>query len=115
MAFPQSQLDTVTNSTSAYAQMVVKKGIFKGLDRDINTIRLGIGWMVLRNSDPKIAYVVAKTMIAKYKEMSKKARHYASIEPIYAAARKVGISALEVGAPMHPGAIRAFKEAGILK
>lgn len=115
VALPQSQLDVVTSSTSAYAQMMVQKGAFKGLDRDINTIRLGIGWMVLRDSDPQVAYVVAKTMIAHYKEMSKKARHYASIEPIYAAARKQGIKALEVGASMHPGAIRAFKEAGILK
>ena len=106
VAIPQSQLDTITNSTPAYSQIMVKKGTFKGLDRDINTIRLGIGWMVLRDSDPQVAYVVAKTMIAHYKEMSKKARHYASIEPIYAAARRVGISALEVGAPLHPGAIR---------
>ena len=113
--FPQKQLDLVPNTTSAYSQMMVKKGAFKGLDRDINTIRLGIGWMVLKDSDPEIAYAVAKTMIAKYKEMSKKARHFASIEPIYAAARKQGISALEVAAPLHPGAIRAFKEAGILK
>lgn len=111
----QSQLDTVTGSTSAYGQIMVKKGAFKGLNRDINTVRLGIGWMVPRNSDPQVAYVVAKTMIAHYKEMSKKARHYASIEPIYALARKQGKSALEVGAPLHPGAVRAFKEAGILK
>ncbi|MBT3536374.1 MAG: TAXI family TRAP transporter solute-binding subunit [Rhodospirillaceae bacterium] len=111
----QSQLNTVTGSTSAYGQIMVNKGAFKGLNQDINTIRLGIGWMVLRNSDPQVAYVVAKTMIAHYKEMSKKARHYASIEPIYALARKQGKSALEVGAPLHPGAVRAFKEAGILK
>ena len=115
VALPQAQLDKVTNSTSAYSQIMVKKGVFKGLSQDINTIRLGIGWMVLRDSDPQVAYVVAKTMIAHYKEMSKKARHYESIGPVYAAARKLGVSALEVGAPMHPGAIRAFKEAGILK
>ncbi len=65
--------------------------------------------------EASVVPAVAKTMIAKYKEMSKKARHYASIGPIFAAARKVGISALEVAAPLHPGAIRAFMEAGILK
>jgi TRAP transporter TAXI family solute receptor len=113
--FPKKQLDKVTNSTSAYGQMVVPKGAFKGLDRDFTTFRLSVGWMAPLNSDPQIAYVVAKTMIAKYKEMSKKARHYASIGPILAAARTQGKSALEVAAPLHPGAVRAFKEAGILK
>lgn len=115
VTIPKNQLDTVTNSSPAYWQMSLPKGAFKGHGRDLTTIRITNGWMVPRNSDPQIAYVIAKTVIAKYKSMAKKARHYASIEPLFAAARKEGVSALEVGAPLHPGAIRAFKEAGILK
>lgn len=115
VAIPQNRLDIVTNATPAYGQMQVKKGAFKGLQRDFNAIQLGVGWMVAANSDPQIAYVVAKTIIEKYKEMSKKKKNFASIEPVFAAARKQGVKALEMGAPMHPGAIRAFKEAGILK
>ena len=40
---------------------------------------------------------------------------FKSVEGILNAAKKQGIKALEIGAPLHPGAIRAYKEAGILK
>ena len=113
--FPQRQLDGITNPAPAYWQMILPKGAFKGHKKDVNTIRITNGWMVPRDSDPQIAYVIAKTVIAKYKEMAKKARHYASIEQLFKAARTEGAKALEVGAPLHPGALRAFKEAGIVK
>ena len=112
---PKNQLDAITNPAPAYWQMVLPKGAFKGHKENINTIRITNGWMVLRDSDPQISYAIAKTVIAKYKEMAKKARHYASIEQLFKAARTEGAKALEVGAPLHPGALRAFKEAGIIK
>ena len=115
VSIPKNQLDRITGSSPAYWQMVLPNGAFKGHSRDQNTIRITNGWMVPRDSDPQIAYVIAKTVIAKYKQMAKKARHYASIEPLLLAARTEGVSALEVGAPLHPGALRAFKEAGIVK
>ncbi|MDA0652447.1 MAG: TAXI family TRAP transporter solute-binding subunit [Proteobacteria bacterium] len=115
VSIPQKQLDMITDPAPAYWQMVLPKGAFKGHNRDINTVRITNGWMVTRDSDPQIAYAIAKTVIEKHMEMSKKSRHYASIVPLFDQARKEGASALEVGAPLHPGALRAFKEAGILK
>jgi TRAP-type uncharacterized transport system substrate-binding protein len=62
------------------------------------------------------AYIFAKTVIANLDQMAKKAPQFASVKQLLAKAKADNdVKHLEMGAPVHPGALKAFKEAGIVK
>lgn len=109
------QLDKVVNSTPDYNKTMVRKGAFRGVEEDTATIALFNGVMTSDKVDNKTVYLLAKTMIEKLKDMTAKTAQFGTLDDVFAEARAKGVKALEVGAPLHPGAILALKEAGILK
>jgi len=98
-----------------YGETTLKAGAFKGHDRDIPAIADVNAWYADRSLSNDIAYLYAKTIIENYQTFAKKMPQFASVAQVLDAARSQGMKALEIGAPLHPGAIRAYKEAGILK
>lgn len=112
---PAGQLARIAAASDVYGEIVMAKGAFRGHDRDMKVVRLLNGWMAKEGSDPEVVYLIAKTVIAKLDEMAKKMPQYATVKILFEEARTKGAKALEVAAPLHPGAVRAYKEAGILK
>ena len=98
-----------------YGETTLKAGAFKGHDHDIPAIADVNGWYADKSLSSDIAYLYAKTIIENYKTFAKKMPQFATVAQVLDDAKKRGIKALEIGAPLHPGAIRAYKEAGILK
>ncbi len=109
-----SMMDRIM-AVPVYGKTTLKAGAFKGHSKDIAAIADVNAWYAHRSLSDDIAYLYAKTIIEGYKSFAKKMPQFNSIAQILDAARKDGIKALEIGAPLHPGAIRAYKEAGILK
>jgi TRAP transporter TAXI family solute receptor len=102
-------------SVPVYGETMLKAGAFKGHTEDMVAIADVNAWYADKSLSNEIAYLYAKTIIEGYKDFAKKMPQFNSVEGILNAAKKQGIKALEIGAPLHPGAIRAYKEAGILK
>ena len=98
-----------------YGETALKAGAFKGHNKDLPAIADVNAWYAHKSLSNDIAYLYAKTIIEGYETFAKKMPQFASVKDVFDAARKDGIKALEIGAPLHPGAIRAYKEAGILK
>jgi len=103
----------VTNPV--YGKAILPKGAFRGHDRDSMAIADVNGWMAHKSLPDDVAYLVAKTLIQNIDKFAKKMPQFASVKGLFARAKTEGASALEVAAPLHPGAARAFREAGILK
>lgn len=101
-------------SVPVYGETTLRAGAFKGHDKDIPAIADVNGWYAHKSLSNDIAYLFAKTVLDNYKEFAKKMPQFASVAEVLDAARKQGVKALEIGAPLHPGALRAYKEAGIL-
>lgn len=110
-----NSLDTIVTKAPIYDKSVLPKGSFNGLAQDVPAIGDLNGWMASRKLDDQTAYLFAKTIIDNVDAFSKKMPQFASIKSLFEEAKTKGVKALEIGAPLHPGAIRAFKEAGILK
>ncbi|MGE3247204.1 MAG: TAXI family TRAP transporter solute-binding subunit [Beijerinckiaceae bacterium] len=109
-------IDKLIASSGTYGRMVMEKGVFKGHDKDMAAISILQGWMGTAKLDDEVAYIFAKTLISNLDAMSKKMPQFASIKPMMAEAKSKNSAApVEIGAPLHPGTTRAFKEAGILK
>ena len=94
---------------------VVPKGAFKGHDRDLDHVWISNYFFTHRNTPEQAVYLLAKTLIAKLDGLRKKSPHFDTVKAAFDLARKGGRAALEKSAPLHPGALRAMKEAGILK
>ncbi|MEK9685330.1 MAG: TAXI family TRAP transporter solute-binding subunit [Rhodospirillaceae bacterium] len=98
-----------------YGEMTLKKGAFKGQPRDIPAIADVNAWYAHKSLSNDIAYLYAKTIIENYKAFAKKMPQFSTVADIHAKVKTAGVKALEIGAPLHPGAMKAYKEAGILK
>jgi TRAP transporter TAXI family solute receptor len=87
------------------SHVVIPKGTLRGQDRDINTVgNSGYPLIVDKSMDEGLAYRLAKAIDRDFQ------RHYATEDIFYAPKH-----APETGCPLHPGAERYYREAGLLK
>lgn len=98
-----------------YSHGVVPKGAFKGHDRDLAHVKISNGFFTNRSTPEQTVYLLVKTLIANVDKLRKKTPHYDTTKTTFEMARKDGRKVFETAAPLHPGALRALKEAGILK
>ncbi|MDB5572133.1 MAG: transporter solute receptor, family [Hyphomicrobiales bacterium] len=109
------QLKKTVGEGRVYASGFLKKDAFRGHAQDTPVINILNGYMGVASLDENTAYVIAKTYIENIDQMIEKTPQYASVKELFEQAKTAGPGVLEMGAPLHPGAVRAFREAGILK
>lgn len=110
------QIAKVMSGDGVYDDGVLKKGAIRHLENDTPSLSILNGWIGMASLPEETAYTLGKIFIAHLDEIAKKAPQYVSVrDEMFARARTRGASAIETGAPLHPGAARAFKEAGILQ
>jgi uncharacterized protein len=115
IATPPAMLDKIIGTSGVYAHGVLKKGALRGHDADLPVISILNGWMGVASLPEETAYVIARTLIENIATMSEKAPQYESVKDLFEDAKTKGPKVLEMGGPLHPGSLRAFKEAGIVK
>jgi TRAP transporter TAXI family solute receptor len=111
----RAELDKVASTSGVYTTGVLPKGSFKGHNEDTPSLVILNGFMAMRSLDDETAYLVAKTFIENIDAITEKSPQYASVKQLFDEAKTKGEKVLEMGAPLHPGALRAYKEVGILK
>ena len=100
---------------AVYSNGVIPKGAIKGHGSDMDAIWISNSFFTHRSTPEQTVYLLAKTLINKLGNLRKKSPHFDTVKVALDMARKGGRKALETAAPLHPGAVRALKEAGILK
>jgi TRAP transporter TAXI family solute receptor len=113
--FSEPQLSKIVAESPDYGVTLLKKGTFPGHEEDTPTLALSNGFITHARADEQTIYMMTKVMLAKLKEMAEKSPQFATVEALLDEAKAKGEKPLEVSAPLHPGAVRALKEAGILK
>jgi TRAP transporter TAXI family solute receptor len=115
VATPPQMLDKIIETSGVYAHGALKKGAIRGHDVDLPVVNILNGWMGVASLPEETAYLIARTMIENINGMAEKSPQYETVKELFESAKTSGSKALEMGAPLHPGSLRAFKEAGILK
>ena len=115
IATPPALLDKIIGTSGVYAHGVLKKGALRGHEADLPVISILNGWMGVASLPEETAYVIARTMIENIGPMAEKSPQYESVKELFEQAKVKGPKVLEMGGPLHPGTLRAFREAGILK
>ena len=88
-----------------YTKFNVPGGAYKGVDRDVQTVAVVATYIVSDNLDEKIVYEITKALFENKEEIAKAHPKGAELDPEYAVA---GISI-----PIHPGALKYYKEIGV--
>lgn len=112
---PQEMMQKIIGTSGLYTQSILKKGAIRGHDVDMPVISIQIGWFGVPTLAEETAYIIMKTMIENIEQLASQSPQYRSSRDLLEEARSKGPKILEMGAPLHPGSVRALKEAGIVK
>jgi TRAP transporter TAXI family solute receptor len=100
-------IDALVAKYSYYAKGIISGTFYKGVEKDTPSIGVKAVLVTKDSIDEKIVYTVAKTILDNFDEFKK-------LHPAYKTITKESLlDGLAV--PQHPGAMKAFKEAGLLK
>ena len=87
-----------------YEKLTIKAGTYKGVDYDVNTLQLWTALMVSPDMKEDTAYELVKTMM----------EHVDELQKVHETAKDITLeNAAKSPIPMHPGAVKYFKEKGI--
>ncbi len=105
LSLTPEQIKTLTDRDPLSSPVTIDKGTYKGIDADVRTVGMPVGMFTTTRMDDQTAYTVTKTFWAKRDEMAKKNPWWAGVKPDMIAAF--------AGTPLHPGALRYYKEIGV--
>ncbi len=97
-------------SKFGWIEAEIPAGLFKGQDAAVPTVKAASNIMVSADVDEEIVYTFVKTIVDKSAELRKVHAALGDFNP-----KMAGDKALLGGCPLHPGAERAYREAGILQ
>jgi TRAP transporter TAXI family solute receptor len=109
------QLDRLIGSVSFYRRMVMPTGALRGLEADSAQVGVLNVLATHERVAPATVRSVVAAMVAGAAELARLNPLHAGLEELYEPLRTLGEAAFEVGGVgLHPGAIEAYREAGLL-
>jgi TRAP transporter TAXI family solute receptor len=115
LAFGPGQIETVMRALPDYRSTVMRKHAIRGLDADVAQIAVvNVLATHARVPEPTVCDVVG-TVIKQAGELGRINPLFAGLQDLFATLRLRGPAALEFGGvALHPGALRAYREAGLV-
>jgi len=116
LPYAPGQLETLLGAVSFYRRTVMRKGALRGLDADVaQPAVVNILATHARVPDPLVRDVVA-AIVANAAELGRINPLFAGLDELFEPLKADGAKALEFGGvPLHPGAVHAYREAGLLR
>lgn len=102
-----TEVSTVINEKPYYRTGKILKGLVPGVDKAVQSFGLGATFVANEDTSPKAIYRVVKEVVENF-------RDFKSLHPSLAALDKKELSHAGISIPLHPGAIRYYKEARLL-
>ena len=100
------EVSAVISAKPYYRAAKTLKGMYSG-DEDVMSFGLGATFVASESTSPKAIYHVVKEVVENF-------RDFKSLHPSLAGLKKKELSHAGISIPLHPGAIRYYKEARLL-
>lgn len=108
LSIPKEVQDKVIAKAPFYFTSPIEANTYEGQDYDVSTLAVGAQWLVSSDQSDDLVYGITKAL---WNDTTKKLlRHHAKGKDVTADTALNGR-----GIPLHPGAERFYKEAGLLK
>lgn len=113
--YAPGQLEKVLSEAPFYRRVTIEKGAFKGVAEDVAQAGV-VNVIVTHERVPeKAVYTLAQTIAENLDTLPKMNPLFKGIKDLFEPLRITGPTAFEFGGvPLHPGALRAYSEAGWL-
>ena len=116
LSFSAEERSRILDKVPYYAESLVPKGAFPGHDRDSVEIAVTNVLAVHANEAEDMIFRLTSAVIAHRDELMRRHALFRGLDRLLIVAHDRLIPALEhAGASLHPGAQRAFREAGVLQ
>ena len=115
LPYPPGELERVLGAVSFYRRTVMHKGAFRGLDADVPQVAV-VNILATHARVPEpVVHDVATAILANSAEFGRLNPLFAGLADLFQPLKTDGANALEFGGvSLHPGAVRAYREAGYL-
>jgi uncharacterized protein len=114
--YAPGQLEKVLAGVPFYRRVVMEKGVFRGVVEDIAQLAVVNVLVTHERISEKIVYDMAKAIANNLDTLPQMNPLFKGMKDLFEPLRARGAAAFEFGGvPLHPGAIRAYKEGGWLK
>ena len=102
------EVDKVIERKPYYRKSVIAKGDYLDSSKDVASFGLGATFVAQEETSPKAIYHVVKEVVENFND-------FKSLHPSLKGLKKKELPYAGISIPLHPGAIRYYKEAGLLK
>lgn len=103
-----SEIDTIVKTHPYYAYTSVPAGMYRGTDQDVKSFGVAATLVTSADISDDVAYNVAKAVFENFDSFKR-------LHPAFANLKKEDMIKDGISIPLHPGAIRYYKEVGLLK
>ena len=103
-----TEIDMMLTQHPELKRMTIDEGLYRGVDQPTETIGVSATVITTTALDEESAYQIVKNVFDNFEQFKR-------LHPAFALLKKEDLATQELTAPLHPGAIRYFKETGLLK
>ncbi len=101
-------VDALINENDYYRSAVIPGGMYRGSDKDTKTFGVGATFVSSTKVPEDVIYHVVKAVFENFDDFKK-------LHPAFAHLKKEEMIKDGLSAPLHPGAVKYYKEAGLMK
>ena len=101
-------VDKLVADNDYYRKAIIPAGMYRGTDADTPTFGVGATFVSSSKVDDIVIYEIVKAVFENFDEFKK-------LHPAFANLKKEDMVKYGLSAPLHAGAIKYYKEAGLLK
>ena len=101
------EIDKLVDEHDYYRKAVIPGGMYRGTDNDVHTFGVCATFVTDARVDPDLIYNVVKAVFENFDQFKK-------LHPAFANLKKEEMIKEGLSAPLHEGAIRYYKEAGLM-
>ena len=101
-------IDALIADNAYYAKATIPGGMYNGTDVDVTTFGVGATFVSSTATSEATMYQMVKAVFENFKRFKK-------LHPAFANLKKEDMVVNNLSAPLHDGAVKYFKEAGLLK
>lgn len=115
LEYAPGDLDTVLGRVDFYRHAVMPAGFFRGITADTEQLAVVNIIAAHKDTDADVVRMVVSTMLSNLDELTEINPLFAGLGSLFEPLRTDGADALAFGgAPLHPGALQAYRDAGYL-
>ncbi|EGQ7950806.1 TAXI family TRAP transporter solute-binding subunit [Vibrio vulnificus] len=102
------QIDKIVTDNPYYAYSTVPAGMYRGTDKDVKSFGVAATLVTTADVSDDVAYNVAKAVFENFDTFKR-------LHPAFATLKKEDMVSAGISIPLHPGAVKYYKEVGLLK